>query len=143
MAGFDAPLQDSALRHRQLEVDPGVELAEVVEDPRYGRERQIVRGTEAQPATQAGPGEVADGLLLRGEDRAGEAGHRLAVGRERHRAGVADEQGSSGGPLQPADVLAHGGLRDPQAGGGLGEAQGPCGREEGAQQFGLIHCDHQ
>jgi hypothetical protein len=82
--------------------------------------------------------EVGRGVVVRGQDRAGEPDHRLAVGRERDGVGVAEHEHPPDRRLQLADVLADRRLPDAEAGGGLGEAAGLGHREEGAQLGGVV-----
>ena len=127
------PVQRPALVDGQVQLDQRVVPTEVAQDLRQPGEGQVVGHAQAQPPARLCPGEETLGLPVRGEDRLGEADHRLAVGGQRHRVGVAQDQVAAGRLLELADVLADGGLPDAEPCGRLGEAAGLRNGKEGLQ----------
>ena len=95
--------------------------------------------TRDDPAGVAAPaqlraGEEGGGAGMGLQDGGGEAPHRFAIGGEGDGMRVAQQQGPPGLFLQPADMLADGGLAQPQALPGGGEVPGFRDGQEGAQQ---------
>ncbi len=76
---------------------------------------------------------------MRRQDRARESGHGIPVVGEPDVPGVACDEHSSGGILQFAHVLAHGGLAQPEFDAGVGEAAGIRDGEKRSQQDGIKH----
>ena len=137
--GLDPAVQLRALRDREREPDPRIQLLELAEDLRQGGQGEVVRHPHTQPAGQSRPGEVTRCLVVGGEDRPGEPGHRLAVGRQRDHPGVPDEQRPPDCLLQLADVDADRRLSYAERGGCPGEAQRLADREKAAQLLWVVH----
>src|SRR5208282_3940582 len=93
---------------------------------------------DPQPSARPVAAEVGGCLLGRGDDVAGEADHRLAVGGQRHRVGVAQYQGPADLLLQAADVLADGRLLESEPGRRAGEAAGLLDGEEGGKELRVV-----
>ena len=83
---------------------------------------EILRGAEAQAAAQPRAGEELPGALARIEDQLGVADQRVALGRQGERVRVAQEQAAPELFFQSADVVADGGLTQPELARCLGEA---------------------
>jgi hypothetical protein len=133
-------VQQPALVHPEVKVDQRVVPAEVAQDLRQPGQREVVGDADPQPPARPVAAEVGGRLLGRGQDVAGEADHRLAVGRERHRVGVPGHQGPADLLLQAADVLADGRLLDAEPGRRPGEAAGLLDRQEGGEELRVITC---
>jgi hypothetical protein len=136
--GLKPLVQQPALVHPQVEVDERVIAAEVAQDHRQPGKRQVVGDADAQPPARPVTAEVGGRLLGRGQDVAGEPGHRLTVGGQRHRVGVPRHQRPPDLLLKAANVLADGRLLDPEPGRRPGEAAGLLNREEGGEELRII-----
>ena len=73
------------------------------------------------------------------KDAAGKPGHCVTVVSESHFAGVAGYEDTLGGGFQLAHVLAHRRLGKPKPFCGLGETQGLCDSQKGAELDGIEH----
>ncbi|MDT4869647.1 hypothetical protein FQZ97_1046880 [compost metagenome] len=78
-------------------------------------------------------------FLLQGEDAPGIAQQLFAFGRGHHLALAAVQQATAEAFLQPAQLLADGGLGQVQAFGGAGEVAAVGHRHEAAQEEGIEH----
>ena len=101
-----------------------IELPEVPQDLRQLGEGEVIGRAEAQASAHGRPGEVARGLVVRGQDRARETEQRMPVVGQARLTRVPHDQVAPSGHLESADVLAHGGLAQSEPGCRAREARG-------------------
>lgn len=112
---------------------------EVAQQIRQAGACKILSGAEPDFSADLRPRKVVTGAGIGLEDRTRKAGHRLAVGGEHHRMGVAHEQAAAGGGLELANVLAHRRLLQAEAAAGLGEVLRLRHGQEGFELGGVEH----
>ena len=114
-------------------------LDELAQELGQARCDEILRDAEPQPAAEARAGEIAAGAVGGVEDGLGKPGHRLSVGGQAHRVGVAHEETPASGGLELPDMLADGGLLQAETAPRLGEVAGLRDGEEAFQMGRLEH----
>ncbi len=110
LAGIIELDQAAAQCQHQFEIDGRMALREVAQQGGEATRDEILGSAEAHAAMQLRPAKCAARALMGLQDNLGMGQHRVAIGGQHDRMGVAHEQAAADLLLQPGDMLADRGL---------------------------------